>query len=219
MGFISTNPIPNPVTPHAPTYSDFMRYDPQGITFGSPTYFTSRQAFWKITYKERKILRQASGMYWTDMRKIWWAAMISNARDPGLLNEIVLLIHRYGVVPVRSGRLLDKMIQSMHIRRYSYYRTHFWVMFSFLWTLFRPYPIGGRVGHSSEIGYGELYYPVNNIPNRTLLAITGGGNGKYLLDDSWALNNPVNEVRNLANDILFEDIFEIFNNMVLIYIT
>ena len=126
--------IPNPVTPHAPTFSTFTGSDPLGISLGAPTYFTSKQSFWKITYKERKVLRQATGMYWTDMRKIWWRIMISNERDGALIADIQHMIRRLELIPVRTGRLMDTFFKTMRVSRKSWYRTHFWIIFTFTWT-------------------------------------------------------------------------------------
>jgi len=193
--------------------------DPAGIAFGGTTHFSTKQSFWKITYKEVKMLRVKTGMYWTDMRKIWWKLMTSSARDNELIEAIKVILNRMEVVPVLSGRLLDTIKKSMKIKRRSWYRTSFYIMFSFIWTILRPYPITGRVAHLKEIGYGELYFPTETIPNRTLLAITPGGNAKYLLNDAWAINNPVDAILKTANEILCKDVYDIFNNMVLTYIT
>ena len=142
--------------------------------------------------------------------------MISPARDSALIAAIKELINRFPAV--RSGRLLDTIKKTMRIKRRSWYRTHFWVILSFTWPYQRPFPIGGNVRHQGEIGYGELYFPTESVPNRTLLRITAGGGGVYLLNDPTALNNPINEIRDVGNNILFDDVFEIFNNMVLVYI-
>jgi len=85
----------------------------------------------------------------------------------------------YRVVPVRTGKLLDKMLQTLRIE-YIGNILHVSTLIP------GGYPVIIRnPRHVNEIGYGPKYEPINPIPNRNVLRHTKKG-AYYLLNDPSA---------------------------------
>lgn len=234
MGNITPQPLipPSPVTLTAPTFPDQVIPDPLGAMFMTSVYWTIHQKYvgkeigvgkvgkWRkfeITpdYMVIERDRWVGGRTWKELKKSLTREFMSVIRDAGLIQFIKNRI--LPLVPVRSGRLLDTIMKSMFIQRRSWYNTHFWAILSFIWTLFRPYPIPGRVQHSPpETGYGEYYVPTNTIPNRHLIRRIGTRNALYLLNDPTARSDPIHDIKRITKDVINNDFAQIFSNLTMV---
>ena len=165
---------------------------------------------WNINYRGNaaQFMRSYKGLQWTQMRRKIREAFLDTSRDQMILDRIKLQSDQF--IPTRSGYLKYQIFKTMFINRRQYYSTHYWAEFDYSWpTGSRPYPIKGRTGHQNEIGYGDLPpYPGNNV---NLLEITPGLNGKYLLVDPNAVNDPKPQIQSFAVENLQNDYDTIFN--------
>ena len=159
------------------------------------------------------------GMKWTEIREQISKAFMSKVRDSNILRNIRNIIKKLGIVPVRSGFLLNHIFSTMRIirRKLNPYNAQFVGEFQFAWPYNRPQTIQNPRHSPPETGYGEwsnvrLKY---NIPNVNLLKITPGGNALYLLNDPRASPNPKPDIKSVGMNELFDDFVKTFEGLVL----
>lgn len=86
----------------------------------------------------------------------------------------------YKTVPVRTGRLLDTILQTLRIDMFGNTLTLHAVVAT-------GYPLVIRnPKHSGQIGWGPMYFPKHPIPNRVILRTTKKG-AYYILNDPTAV--------------------------------
>ena len=90
----------------------------------------------------------------------------------------------YKTIPVRTGKLLDTMLQTLHIEM-----TGNILHISALIPPEYP-PIIINPKHSGAKGWGKKYDPINPIPNRVVIRSTKGVGGKPPVGNIYLLNDP-----------------------------
>ena len=98
--------------------------------------------------------------------------------------------------PVRSGLLADQVILSLkigHTVETESDKINIYPWFTFNYPSSRPRLIGGRVQHTSELGTGDKYTPINVIRNRSLIK-EYATSSLYLLNDPVATNSPYGDL-------------------------
>jgi hypothetical protein len=103
--------------------------------------------------------------------------------------------------PVRSGKTMDTMLQGLSIQRISGVRKGAQAGSGFILEFMTAYPpdrprfISGRVKHSGEIGYGEVYFPEEpEVPRQMLELSKTGKTARYMMNDPTAEGNILHKV-------------------------
>lgn len=216
------------VTPQGPTPAELVDFDQaNSALWGSYAYINIRQNK-KLNpryfvNKSRKFISATYGMTWIQLRQILKDELNDKSRDMSLLEKIKLFMLR--IVPVRSGRLLDTMLNFAKVERAWAKGTSRGVTaFSTEWTPRRPKPIGGTVSHvPPAVGWGEPYNPKHNIPNRVIDHYPTRGRTKgskpkgvyYRLNDPQSVNDPMPTILDEAQRILMDDYNNRFDGMVI----
>ena len=138
----------------------------------------------------RKFTKQFVDDYHDIMRQITVRIPFNYFVDKTVYDKAVEFIQQR--FPVRSGKLADLVILSLRIGHTVDTQTDKVIVypwFTFNWPSSRPRIIGGRVQHTSELGTGDKYTPINVIRNRSLVK-DYATSSLYLLNDPVATNSP-----------------------------
>lgn len=157
------------------------------------------------------------GLTWMELKHAIGRAFKNIARDQNVLTIVKTMTMIRGLVPVRSGYLIDTIFNTMRIDRNTFYETRFWATFSFVWPIDRPMPIPTPQHiYPPSTGYGQRYRPAHTIPNIHLIRYTRGGNAFYGLNDPQALGDPTKEILSEAKQALFSDFNAIFQSLTVV---
>lgn len=202
------------------------------ISFQTQSYFSTKlvqyskkgvqkSGYWNIThssvldpnYPGKGAFYKQTGLKWWDVKRFLNYLFLDTADDPAIIDKIKKIAAPY--IPVRSGRLINKILSSMKIKRTQKYYTHYWSEFSFDWSLMRPYPISGRTAHNNELGYGEwgtvkLTEP-EALSRVRVHHVTAGGNALYYLNDPASMNDPSAIIERTAQIEMTNNYAEKFN--------
>lgn len=163
-------------------------------------------------------MRSEYGMTWYEMRAQMRYMFTSSVGDKGLIRQIQERVLKEDFFPVRSGKLLDTVMNTMHIVRTQYYSSHYWAQFFFEWPL--DYPgawFGKQVAHHypPHQGYGKwATYKVSDARVAAKVSIdhvTPGGNALYNLQDQNAIADPRPRLNDIAIEQLEDDFANLFN--------
>lgn len=110
-------------------------------------------------------------------------------------------------IPIRSGKLVDSILNSMVIFNYRLGTSNFVTKVDYILPADRPYPFNaGKVQHAPpETGWGETYNPTNTIPNRHPIE-NKGNKTKYLLDDPNAVPDFMFIINDYATQAIKSDV-------------
>lgn len=165
-------------------------------------------------YMGKGWFKRETGLKWWQIKKVMADLFMDRIDDPSIIEKVKT--HTAPLIPVRSGRLMERLFSSMKILRDQKKLTEFWAVFTYKWSIKRPYPIMGRVAHSTpEKGYGEwgsvkLTEP-HAISRVKIDHVTAGGNALYILDDPAAMQDPTPVINSYAEDLIYRDFAEKFN--------
>lgn len=155
------------------------------------------------------------GMSWYDMRRIFTQLVLSTRRDKELKNKIRIRIGPF--VAVRTGKLLDFIMKTMHLSRSSWGNYNYWTWFTYGWPADRPWIIQNPQHSPPETGYGYLKgYKLSFeslIPNITKLYDTPEG-ALYLLNDPLSRMNVHDMIGRIAADEILDDYIQLFEDMI-----
>lgn len=188
-------------------------------TFGAGRRQTG--GYWNFThssvidpnYMGKGWFKRETGLTWWQVKRLISNEFMNTINDPGIINQVKQTTAPF--IPVRSGRLMEKIFSSMKIVRTQKRLTDFWATLTYSWSKYRPYPIKGRTTHNSELGYGEwgsvkLTEPL--VINRVKIHhVTAGGNALYYLDDPAAVPDPTSTINDVASKLIMQDLAEKFN--------
>jgi hypothetical protein len=189
-----------------------FKYSNKGVQSGG---------FWNIThssvldpkYAGKGAFKKMTGMTWWDVKRFLNDLFLDPVDDPEIIERVKTITASF--IPVRSGRLMQRLFESMKINRSQKSYTHYWANYSFKWSLKRPYPIPGQTSHAGELGYGEwgtvkLTEP-EAIARVKVHHVTAGGNALYVLNDPLAIADPTVIIERVAQNELNNDYAEKFN--------
>ncbi len=129
-----------------------------------------------------------------------------------LYNRIKLKIMRW--VPVRSGKLLDTILNTLNIIKRVYYGSNFLAQMSYIWSSDRPFPITPNVKHRPpRKGFAEFYQPRHTIPNRRLIKRLPKNGALWLLNDPMAVENPTPFINKIGIDEMEKQVVDNFNSI------
>ncbi|WP_371805470.1 hypothetical protein [Candidatus Lokiarchaeum ossiferum] len=152
----------------------------------------------------------SAAVKWYDIRKLLQHVFL-NIGFANLYERIKLKIMRW--VPVRSGKLLDTILNTLNIIKRVYYGSNFLSQLSYVWNSDRPYPVTPNVKHSGQVGYGEFYQPRHTIPNRKLIKKTSKNGALWLLNDPMSVEDPTPFINNIGIDEIENQVVDAFNTI------
>lgn len=123
--------------------------------------------------------------------------LISKVKKFEQIIESRLRIHS----PVRSGKLLDTMLNFLRI---DIIRT------TLKMSTYKPigYPdiIIGAKHHGEKMGWADSYVPTNRIDNRVLIEFGDGGQDLFLLNDPHAMENYRDIMREKSSPAIIDNV-------------
>ena len=164
--------------------------------------------------KGTAIMESYGGLQITEFYRLMNDLLLNHPWIFTILMYIKTLAHNY--VPVRSGHLLDYILQTMKLeggKGLTNSKVYHWE-FSFETPIDRPLRIQGRVAHKApETGYGKVAILNNIIPNVTVVYVTTSdrwygqgttskGYALYLLNDPSANRDFAMQLLDAAEDLI-----------------
>lgn len=165
--------------------------------YNAGAYVPLHSDYWGLVHADYRKGSYMSAYTYMDQKYGMSLATLKNVisqviRDPSI--DPILkktLVNRFWMdVPVRSGKLLDTIISSLHFEHFTWYNTHELLMCKWNIPADRPQIfIGKRVAHSPPAeGVGEwgTVKLQNAIPNVSVKSVLPSGKAIYNLNDPTA---------------------------------